>query len=101
MRKLAALETWISDRRKRMPMQLRQAPKKEGNKLFDQGKYEDAQKAYLEAKTETPHRPETLHKLGSLHSIQASGNRRPVVRLADREHSCLCLFHLSRHARGA
>lgn len=38
---------------------------KEGNRLFSQGKYEDAEKAYLEAGTKDPGRPELLYNLGN------------------------------------
>jgi len=38
---------------------------KEGNRLFGQGKYEEAQKAYLEAQAEAPDRPELLYNLGN------------------------------------
>ncbi len=38
---------------------------KEGNRLFGQGKYEEAQKSYLEAQAEAPDRPELLYNLGN------------------------------------
>ena len=38
---------------------------KEGNKLFEQGKYRDAEKAYLDAQAEAPGRPELLYNLGN------------------------------------
>jgi tetratricopeptide (TPR) repeat protein len=36
-----------------------------GNRLFDQGKYEDAEKAYLAAQADDPGRPEVLYNLGN------------------------------------
>ena len=38
---------------------------KEGNRLFAQGKYEDAEKAYLDAQVNSPGRPEVLYNLGN------------------------------------
>lgn len=38
---------------------------KEGNRLFLQGKYQDAEKAYLDAQLEAPGRPELLYNLGN------------------------------------
>ena len=38
---------------------------KEGNRLFAQGKYEDAEKAYLEAQVNSPGRSEVLYNLGN------------------------------------
>lgn len=38
---------------------------KEGNRLFAQGKYEDAEKAYLEAEMKNPGKPEVLYNLGN------------------------------------
>jgi Ca-activated chloride channel homolog len=38
---------------------------KEGNKLFTQGKYEEAEKAYLNAQVKNPGRPEILYNLGN------------------------------------
>jgi Ca-activated chloride channel homolog len=38
---------------------------KEGNRLFAQGKYEDAEKAYLEAQGKNPGKPEVLYNLGN------------------------------------
>jgi Ca-activated chloride channel homolog len=38
---------------------------KEGNRLFQQGKYQDAEKAYLDAQLEAPGRPELLYNLGN------------------------------------
>src|SRR5205809_362504 len=38
---------------------------KEGNRLFGQGKYEEAQKSYLEAQAKAPDRPELLYNLGN------------------------------------
>jgi Ca-activated chloride channel homolog len=38
---------------------------KEGNRLFAQGKYEDAEKAYLEAQGKIPGKPEILYNLGN------------------------------------
>jgi Ca-activated chloride channel homolog len=38
---------------------------KEGNRLFAQGKYEDAEKAYLDAQVKNPGRPEVLYNLGN------------------------------------
>lgn len=38
---------------------------KEGNRLFEQRKYEEAQKAYLQAQIEAPNRPELLYNLGN------------------------------------
>jgi len=37
----------------------------EGNRLFEQGKYEEAEKAYLEAQVENPGKPELLYNLGN------------------------------------
>jgi Ca-activated chloride channel homolog len=36
-----------------------------GNRLFDQGKYEDAERAYLAAQADDPGRPEVLYNLGN------------------------------------
>ncbi len=36
-----------------------------GNRLFDQGKYEEAEKAYLDAQGKNPGRPEVLYNLGN------------------------------------
>jgi tetratricopeptide (TPR) repeat protein len=36
-----------------------------GNRLFNQGKYEDAEKAYLAAQADDPGRPEVLYNLGN------------------------------------
>jgi Ca-activated chloride channel homolog len=41
------------------------AKNKEGNQLFAQGKYEDAEKAYLEAQGKNPGKPEILYNLGN------------------------------------
>lgn len=38
---------------------------REGNRLFQEKKYEDAEKAYLEARAEDPDRPEILYNLGN------------------------------------
>jgi Ca-activated chloride channel family protein len=38
---------------------------REGNRLFAQGKYEDAEKAYLDAQVKNPGRPEILYNLGN------------------------------------
>jgi Ca-activated chloride channel homolog len=38
---------------------------REGNRLFSQGKYEDAEKAYLDAQVKNPGRPEILYNLGN------------------------------------
>jgi Ca-activated chloride channel homolog len=38
---------------------------KAGNRLFEQGKYQDAEKAYLEAQASTPGRPELSYNLGN------------------------------------
>jgi Ca-activated chloride channel homolog len=38
---------------------------KAGNRLFAQGKYEDAEKAYLDAQVKNPGRPEILYNLGN------------------------------------
>jgi len=38
---------------------------KKGNQLFDEGKYEEAEKAYLNAEVESPGRPEVLYNLGN------------------------------------
>jgi Ca-activated chloride channel homolog len=38
---------------------------KEGNRLFAQGKFEDAEKAYLEAQGKDPGKPEILYNLGN------------------------------------
>lgn len=38
---------------------------KEGNKRFLEGKYQEAEKAYLEAQLESPGRPELLYNLGN------------------------------------
>ncbi|MBZ5498703.1 MAG: tetratricopeptide repeat protein [Acidobacteriia bacterium] len=38
---------------------------KQGNQLFEQGKYQDAEKAYLEAQTNMPGRPELSYNLGN------------------------------------
>lgn len=38
---------------------------KEGNRLFAQGKYQDAEKAYLEAQASMPGRPELSYNLGN------------------------------------
>jgi Ca-activated chloride channel homolog len=38
---------------------------KEGNRLFAQGKYEDAEKAYLDAQVKNPGKPEVLYNLGN------------------------------------
>jgi Ca-activated chloride channel family protein len=38
---------------------------KEGNRLFAQGKYEDAEKAYLDAQVNSPGKPEVLYNLGN------------------------------------
>jgi Ca-activated chloride channel homolog len=38
---------------------------KDGNKLFEQGKFRDAEKAYLDAQAEAPGRPELLYNLGN------------------------------------
>ena len=37
----------------------------EGNRLYSQGKYEDAEKAYLDAQVKSPGRPEVLYNLGN------------------------------------
>ncbi len=37
----------------------------EGNRLFNQGKYEEAEKAYLEAQVKSPGKPEVLYNLGN------------------------------------
>jgi Ca-activated chloride channel homolog len=37
---------------------------REGNRLYSQGKYEDAEKAYLDAQVKNPGRPEILYNLG-------------------------------------
>ncbi len=36
-----------------------------GNRLFEQGKYEDAEKAYLNAQADNPGKPEVLYNLGN------------------------------------
>lgn len=41
------------------------AKNKEGNRLFQQGKYQDAEKAYVDAQLEAPGRPELLYNLGN------------------------------------
>ena len=41
------------------------AKNKEGNSLFEQGNYEDAEKAYLEAQGNVPGKPEILYNLGN------------------------------------
>jgi Ca-activated chloride channel family protein len=41
------------------------AKNNEGNRLFSQEKYEDAEKAYLEAQVKSPGRPEILYNLGN------------------------------------
>jgi Ca-activated chloride channel family protein len=38
---------------------------REGNRLFAQGKYEDAERAYLDAQVNSPGRPEILYNLGN------------------------------------
>jgi Ca-activated chloride channel family protein len=38
---------------------------KKGNRLFAQGKYEDAEKAYLNAQAKSPGKPEILYNLGN------------------------------------
>lgn len=38
---------------------------KRGNRLFEQGKYEDAEKAYLAAQGDNPGKPEILYNLGN------------------------------------
>lgn len=38
---------------------------KDGNRLFGQGKYQDAEKAYLDAEVQSPDRPELLYNLGN------------------------------------
>jgi Ca-activated chloride channel homolog len=38
---------------------------REGNRLFSQEKYEDAEKAYLDAQVKNPGRPEVLYNLGN------------------------------------
>jgi Ca-activated chloride channel homolog len=38
---------------------------KEGNRLFEQGKYEEAEKAYLEAQVKNPGKPEVIYNLGN------------------------------------
>jgi Ca-activated chloride channel homolog len=41
------------------------ARNREGNRLFAQGRYEDAEKAYLEAQGSRPGRPEIMYNLGN------------------------------------
>ncbi len=41
------------------------AKNNEGNRLFSQGKYEDAEKAYLQAQAKSPGKPEILYNLGN------------------------------------
>jgi len=41
------------------------ATNREGNRLFEEGKYEDAEKAYLEAEVNNPGKPELLYNLGN------------------------------------
>ncbi len=41
------------------------AKNKEGNRLFLQGKYQEAEKAYLDAQLDAPGRPELLYNLGN------------------------------------
>ncbi len=41
------------------------AKNKKGNRLFAEGKYEDAEKAYLSAQAEDPGKPEILYNLGN------------------------------------
>jgi Ca-activated chloride channel homolog len=38
---------------------------RQGNRLFDQGKYQEAEKAYVDAGVESPGRPELLYNLGN------------------------------------
>ena len=38
---------------------------KQGNRLFQEGKYEDAQKAYVEAHAQAPDKPEILYNVGN------------------------------------
>jgi len=38
---------------------------KKGNQLFDEGKYEEAEKAYLNAEVQSPGQPEVLYNLGN------------------------------------
>ena len=38
---------------------------KEGNRLFQQGRFQDAEKAYVDAQLEAPGRPELLYNLGN------------------------------------
>jgi Ca-activated chloride channel family protein len=38
---------------------------KEGNRLFQQGKYQEAEKAYVDAEVQSPGRPELLYNLGN------------------------------------
>ena len=41
------------------------AKNREGNRLFAEGKYEDAEKAYLDAQVKSPGKPEVLYNLGN------------------------------------
>ena len=41
------------------------AKNREGNRLFAEGKYEEAEKAYLEAQTKSPGQPEILYNIGN------------------------------------
>ncbi len=41
------------------------AKNKDGNRLFQKGQYQDAEKAYLDAQLEDPGRPELLYNLGN------------------------------------
>jgi tetratricopeptide (TPR) repeat protein len=38
---------------------------REGNRLFQQGKYQDAEKAYVDAEVQSPGRPELLYNVGN------------------------------------
>ena len=38
---------------------------KEGNRLFELGKYQDAEKAYLDAQAQSPGRPELIYNMGN------------------------------------
>jgi len=38
---------------------------REGNRLFNEGRYEEAEKAYLEAQVKSPGKPEILYNLGN------------------------------------
>jgi len=56
---------WIAAAGNFAPAQSPASKNKQGNRLFEEGKYAEAEKAYLEAQAASPDRPELFYNLGN------------------------------------